>query len=68
MTYHKARYAFPTWLPVDGPPWRLVDHRGAFLRDPDGDSVRFQTEQDALDYLEMKDIPLVAHGKDWSIG
>lgn len=58
MTYHKVDYAFPSWLPVDGPPWRLVDNTGTFLRDPDGDSVRFHTDEEALEYLERKGIPL----------
>lgn len=57
MSYHKVKYAYPSWLPVDGPPWRLVDDKGIFLRDPDGDSVRFHSDSEALEYLERKDIP-----------
>jgi len=58
-THTTVEAAFPSWIPVDGPQWRLVDQSGTFLRDPDGDSVRFQTDDDALAYLEMKGIPLL---------
>ena len=51
--------AHPTWLPVEGPQWRLVDQKGTMLRDPDGHSMRFATDADALAYLERKNIPLL---------
>ena len=55
--------AYPSWLPVDGPPWVLVDKHGTFLRDPDGDSMRFDTDDVALLYLERKGIPLLSPKK-----
>jgi hypothetical protein len=51
--------AHPTWLPVDGPQWRLVDQNGTMLRDVDGDSMRFSSDVDALRYLKIKKIPLL---------
>jgi len=51
--------AHPSWLPVDGPPWRLVDYLGTFLRDADGHSIRFHTDEEALEYLSKKGIPLM---------
>ena len=58
-THLKVKAAHPGWIPVDGPAWRLVDEKGAFLRDPDGHSVRFTTDDEALAYLKRKGIPLL---------
>jgi hypothetical protein len=55
----KVQAAHPSWLPVEGPQWRLVDQSGTFLRDPDGHSMRFTTDSDALAYLKRKGIPLL---------
>lgn len=51
--------AHPTWLPVEGPQWRLVGPDGTMLRDSDGYSLRFSTDREALKWLDRHDIPLL---------
>jgi|TARA_A100001037_G_scaffold38421_1_gene29572 hypothetical protein len=55
----KITAAFPSWLPVNPPQWVLVDQTGTFLRDADGHSVYFHTDDEALEYLKKKNIPLL---------
>lgn len=51
--------AHPTWLPVDGPKWRLVGPDGRMLIDSDGYSLRFSTDQEALTWMERHNIDLL---------
>lgn len=59
----KDSYA-PSWLPVDGPPWRLVNTRdGSFLKGPDKKSLTFATDAAALTYATRHKV-LLAGGLD----
>lgn len=66
ISIERPTAAYPSWLPVDGPPWRLVTANGTFLRDSDGYSLRFSTDTEALHWLEKHSIPLLAPHKPYS--
>lgn len=51
--------AYPAWLPIDPPSWRLVGPDGTMLRDSDGYCLRFTTDHDALAWLTAHSIPLL---------
>ncbi len=39
----------PTWLPVDGPRWFVVNQRGTLLRKDGGKGLKtYQTKEDAV--------------------
>jgi hypothetical protein len=51
---------FPSWIPVNGPKWRLVHKRlGKFFKGKDGKSLAFETDQEALDYAIKHKVPLL---------
>ena len=59
ITVERPEQAHPTWLPVDGPPWRLVDPYGTFVRDSDGYSLRFPSDDEALKWMQIHNVQLL---------
>ncbi len=55
----RPKQAHPTWLPVDGPQWRLVDTHGTTLRDSDGCSLLFTTDTEALEWMQKHKVQLL---------
>lgn len=60
---------YPSWLPVEGPPWRLVNTRtGSFVRDKKtGKSLSFVTDHAAITHAKRSKLPLAA-GVDKAAG
>ena len=52
---------FPSWIPVNGPKWRLVHKRtGKFYKDKtSGKSLVFETDLLALEYAVKHKLPLM---------
>lgn len=50
--------AHPTWLPIPERPWRLVGPGGTFVQNDLGISLRFESAEEAIQYLTEHDIEL----------
>ena len=35
------------WIPVDAAPWRIICQDGSFMRDADGETLKFASDVDA---------------------